>query len=66
MKGIGKVLCISLGVTLGLTGCNMAPKYSRPKAPVPAVWPARLPEQQAEAPAPKATDVRWQDFFDMG
>ena len=63
MKAIGKVLCISLGVALGLTGCNMAPKYSRPKAPVPAVWPARLPEQQAEAPAPKATDVRWQDFF---
>ena len=28
-----------LGVAIVLAGCTMAPKYTRPKAPVPAEWP---------------------------
>ncbi len=30
---------LTLVAALALTGCNMAPKYNRPKAPVPDTWP---------------------------
>ncbi len=31
---------ILVGLMFGLSGCTMAPKYSRPAAPVPSAWPA--------------------------
>ncbi|HON00660.1 MAG TPA: TolC family protein, partial [Acidobacteriota bacterium] len=30
---------VTVVAALALTGCNMAPKYNRPKAPVPDTWP---------------------------
>jgi len=50
---------------LALTGCTMAPGYTRPNAPVPASWP-NGPAYKAEAhkPADKASaEIPWQAFF---
>ena len=33
------VFLLLLGIALVSAGCTMAPKYTRPKAPVPAEWP---------------------------
>jgi multidrug efflux system outer membrane protein len=48
-----------------LCGCAMAPKYTRPEAPVPSAWP-RGPAYKEAAGAPPAkavADVPWQEFF---
>ncbi len=53
------------GVLLLLTGCTMAPRYTRPDAPVPAAWPTG-PAYKAPATTPpgkQAADIPWQDFF---
>ncbi len=50
---------------LALSGCTMAPTYTRPEAPVPTSWPSG-PAYSAEAgkPAEKAAaDIPWKDFF---
>lgn len=49
---------------LGLGGCTLAPKYTRPEAPVPAQWPvgpAYKGTQSAEAVP--AADLKWREFF---
>lgn len=48
-----------------LTGCTMAPKYSRPEAPVPAAWPSGPAYKEAPSAkgAPAATDLPWREFF---
>ena len=49
------LLCV---IALLPGGCNLAPTYSRPEAPVPADWPgAPASAQQA------AADVLWREFF---
>lgn len=51
---------------LFLSGCaTMAPRYERPAAPVPGVWPSGEAYGQAEARdgAPSAADLPWGDFF---
>lgn len=65
MKGMKTVLCLSLGVFTCLSGCTLAPKYTRPAAPVPAEWPsgAAYAETRAAANAPEALDLRWREFF---
>lgn len=64
MKCLNGILCIAVWALLWLTGCTMAPKYSRPQAPVPSVWQTGLPGPEAQATAaPPATELRWQDFF---
>jgi outer membrane protein, multidrug efflux system len=65
MKSIQTTLCLSLGVLLCLAGCTMAPKYTRPKAPVPADWPrgAAYQETRTATNAADAPDLRWQEFF---
>jgi len=50
---------LSLGMLLLCAGCTMAPKYTRPPAPVPAAWP----DGAAKPGAPVAADTRWQDYF---
>ncbi len=58
------LLILSLiGVFLG--GCTMAPKYTRPDAPVPAQWPtgAAYNEAKSAASAPAASDLPWREFF---
>ncbi|HBG05480.1 MAG: multidrug transporter [Geobacteraceae bacterium GWC2_58_44] len=59
-------LSLTLGAMLTLTGCStLAPKYSRPEAPVPADWPTG-PAYQAVAEKPEGpaiADIVWQEFF---
>lgn len=63
---MAKGLCLPLVALLALSGCaTMAPKYSQPAAPVPAVWPSG-PSYKAEAAQPGAkplADIPWQEFF---
>ncbi|HEX2768443.1 MAG TPA: TolC family protein, partial [Geobacteraceae bacterium] len=59
-------LCLPLGTLLCLAGCmTMAPKYSRPAAPVPAGWPtgAAYKANTAKPDDPVAVEVPWREFF---
>ena len=57
------VLILSLFVCL--TGCTLAPKYSRPAAPIPDQWPtgAAYQDPAATAAAPVPADLEWRQFF---
>ncbi len=48
-----------------LSGCTMAPKYTRPDAPVPAKWPtgAAYKQTKSAASAPAAAELPWREFF---
>jgi multidrug efflux system outer membrane protein len=48
-----------------LTGCTLAPKYTKPEAPVPSSWPSGPAYKEATATpgAPVAADLRWREFF---
>jgi multidrug efflux system outer membrane protein len=49
---------------LALNGCaTMAPKYSRPAAPVTTSWPSGPAYAQTAKDAPAASDLAWNDFF---
>ncbi len=54
-----------LGIALIPAGCTMAPKYTRPNAPVPANWPAGAACQpiQPATNAPPARQLQWREFF---
>jgi multidrug efflux system outer membrane protein len=58
-------LALLLGVLISLGGCTMAPKYTRPEAPVPAAWPSgpAYKETPAAAGAAAAADLKWREFF---
>ena len=48
-----------------LSGCTMAPTYTRPEAPVPTVWPEG-PSYQGQTGASRkqeVADIPWQEFF---
>ncbi|MFZ2948547.1 MAG: AdeC/AdeK/OprM family multidrug efflux complex outer membrane factor [Desulfuromonadaceae bacterium] len=69
MKQIRRImpaLCLHLGVLVCLAGCTtMAPKYSQPAVPVPAVWPSG-PAYQEESAKPSLKPVAaipWREFF---
>jgi len=48
-----------------LAGCSLAPKYTRPGAPVPASWPSgpAYDNAQVSPGAPVSADLNWRDFF---
>lgn len=50
---------------IALSGCTLAPGYTRPAAPVPAEWPSGPAYGQgAVSPAGRAVaDIKWQEFF---
>ncbi|MCX5718168.1 MAG: efflux transporter outer membrane subunit [Nitrospirae bacterium] len=54
-----------MGVLICLVGCSLAPKYTKPAAPVPADWPTgeAYKGTKAAAGAPAASELRWQEFF---
>jgi multidrug efflux system outer membrane protein len=52
-----------LGVGVCLAGCTMAPKYSRPAAPVPARWPTGPAYQEPVKTTAPAADLNWREFF---
>ena len=63
---MGKKLFSLLAVTAVLfTGCTLAPKYTRPEAPVPASWPSGPAYDNAQVPpgAPAAAGLKWREFF---
>lgn len=48
-----------------LTGCTLAPKYTRPEAPVPAGWPSgpAYDNAQVSPGPPAAAELKWREFF---
>jgi outer membrane protein, multidrug efflux system len=46
-----------------LTGCSMAPKYTRPEAPVPAAWPSGPAYKETPSMQGAAADLNWREFF---
>ena len=48
-----------------LNGCTLAPKYTRPAAPIPDQWPTGPAYQDpaATAAAPVPADLEWRQFF---
>jgi outer membrane protein, multidrug efflux system len=59
------IFLLLVGIVIVPAGCTMAPKYTRPKAPVPVEWPggAAGPEIRTATNAPEASKLRWQEFF---
>jgi multidrug efflux system outer membrane protein len=54
-----------IGNLMLLTGCTLAPEYTRPEAPIPIEWPQGAAYKGAQA-APGAVTVpelQWRDFF---
>lgn len=58
-------LALIFGVLVCLSGCTMAPKSTRPEAPVPAAWPngPAYKETQSKGGAPAAAELQWRQFF---
>lgn len=66
MKKMLGGLFLPLGALVVLGGCStMAPKYSRPEAPVSAAWPtgAAYQNQAAAKDQKPLAEVPWQEFF---
>ena len=57
------MIFLILSVFVGLGGCTMIPKYTRPEAPVPAGWPSGPAYKETLQAAPAATDLTWREFF---
>jgi multidrug efflux system outer membrane protein len=59
----GYLIVLAIIVSL-LGGCSMAPKYSRPAAPVPADWPTGDAYGKTQAAAAKTgAEMKWEEFF---
>ena len=57
-------LALILGVLVCLSGCTMAPKYTRPEAPVPAAWPSGPAYKETQSGgASAAAELQWRQFF---
>ena len=64
-KGLAmdKRLFVFAWLIIGLvTGCSLAPEYSRPAAPVPAAWPAGAAYGDAQT-GTAASNITWREFF---
>jgi len=50
---------------VALFGCTMAPRYTKPDAPVPAEWPrgSAYKEDSIKSNGGSYADVSWQEFF---
>ncbi|MBW2057383.1 MAG: efflux transporter outer membrane subunit [Deltaproteobacteria bacterium] len=59
------LLLVIIGFAIFVGGCTMAPKYSRPEAPVSAHWPAGAAYKETKAPIgiPTGPELRWWEFF---
>lgn len=58
-------LLLSFGLAIATTGCTLAPKYSRPAAPVPAAWPAgaAYAADASVAHTAEVPDLGWREIF---
>ncbi len=59
------ILLSLTGIAICVTGCKMAPKYTRPEPPIPAAWPTgqAYAEDPVMADAPAASELPWREFF---
>ena len=59
------LILLLVGIAIVPAACTMAPKYSRPQAPVPTQWPggAAYTEALASTNATEVPNLRWQEFF---
>jgi len=60
---IGRMIITGIGIVC-MAGCTMAPRYTRPEAPVPAAWPTGpayggSPDRAKDT----AIDLKWDRFF---
>lgn len=53
---------LGLAISLFLCGCTLAPKYTKPEAPIPSSWPTG-PAYQGVKPAPRVNELHWEAFF---
>ena len=51
---------LGAALALALAGCNLAPEYQRPDAPIPGEWPASA---AATGQGKALAETGWQDFF---
>ena len=60
-----KAFLLLCGIAACTIGCTMAPKYTRPTAPIPAEWPSGAAYGQSDtmAHAPVPPDMNWKEFF---
>ena len=73
-----RAICLILAMALFLTGCTMAPKYTRPGLPVPGNWPENpvtapaasagaavlsSPATGAMPASPSAEETPWREYF---
>ena len=65
MKSMKTVIRLALGVLTCLSGCTLAPNYTRPEAPMPAEWPSgpAYEDSLAQPGAPAANEINWREFF---
>jgi multidrug efflux system outer membrane protein len=61
----GRMVLLLAGMSAGLSGCTLAPRYSRAAMPAPAQWPAGAghPAVPAATNVPPASDLGWREFF---
>ena len=59
-----KIFVPVLALLLIISGCSLAPKYTRPGTPVPNQWPTGA-SYQASKPSDtlQAADLKWREFF---
>ena len=57
-------LLLFAGIAALTADCTMAPKYTRPAAPIPEQWPSGPAyASRAATNAPAVPDLNWRDFF---
>ncbi len=61
----GKPFFLLSAIVLVLGGCALAPKYSRPEAPVPVEWPSgpAYGESGVVNGTVAAAEIPWREFF---
>ena len=60
-----RLFFLLVGIVIFLTGCSLAPEYTRPEAQVPASWPtgAAYNDTQAATGVSRASELKWREFF---
>jgi len=59
------LLAASASILIALSGCTLAPHYTRPEAPIPAEWPSgpSYKEGSLQPDGKGAADTPWREFF---
>jgi outer membrane protein, multidrug efflux system len=58
------VVLLLIGTAFVPAGCTLAPKYTRPEAPVPAEWPTGPAYKEVgTTTGATASDLAWREFF---